>query len=335
VFIGSGAVIRLLSAANRTVDLLGEDLIDDHGVMGKIPDSTGAAISTIGIWKNGSNNAQRYHRRNFTVSGVSTPPTAGAVYTHNGSTYTVLFTNAAKTLIETWMSTYVNEATASGTLTYVSGTGDASITFSAFIPNRVIPTSYISGGVPIPLTGGGGTRYGISAIYALIDDLQTPSTAAPTPIYFALMSGTAYSSAANAATSIGMTQFVMPVEISSLEPVLMGFVISDGSDRQIDNYTGNGFTAGVRSFKITPTASFSAGAVAVAAAVNVSFTPAGNIAANEVQAALEELDAEKQAAMTKAAYADVNTGTDDAKYLTSLALRGSKYARKSFVIAMS
>lgn len=304
VFTFTGANISPLVAANRTVQLIGADLIDDHGVLTNVPDGTGNAISILAIWQNGSGVAQRMHRRNFTVSGVGTAPTAGAIYRETvdtGNRYTVLFTNAGKTLVETWMSTFVSEPVASGTLVKVSGTGDTNITYSAVVTNRVVPCSYLVGNVPIPLGTGGATRYGIYAIYAYPTDMQTPSVAAPIPQYFALMSATAYNSAANAAASLGsnaapdMTQFVMPTEIEALEPLMMGFAISDGSSRGIVVYTGSGFTNGVKVYKQTGSSSFSAGAVAVANAINVStdttlFDGFLTTADTDMQKALNTLD---------------------------------------------
>lgn len=276
VFTGTGAKISLLSATNRTIQSVGADLIDDHGVLTSIPDYNASALSLIGVWRNGSGLAQRYHRRNFTINAASTAPTAGATYTDvNGNTWTVLFTNVAKTLVECWASVWVTQPPSSGDLTKTGGTGDATLTFTSVATNRVVPTSYISGGVPVPLGSGGATRYGICAIYAHPTDLQSPSVAAPAPQFVAVMSTVAYNSNSNAASSIGtgstpdLTQFTIPVEIEALEPVLMGFVICDGSDRQIEAYTGNGFVNGVRSLKQTSSSQFASGAVAIADALNV------------------------------------------------------------------
>ncbi len=275
VYLWTGAKITLLNAANRTIDSQGQDLIDDHGVIGNVPDHTGVALSTIGVWKNASNIAQRFHRRNFTVSGVTTAPTAGATYTHNGSTYTVLYTNTEKTLIEAWGSTWVNDATSTGVLTKTGGTGDATINFSAVAYNKVIPSSYLIDSIPSPLFSSPATKFGIYAIYAFMDDMQTPTTVDPIPGYFVLMSSTAYNSSANASASLGtgagpnMTQFVMPIELAVLESVLTGFVIVDGSTRSIASYTGGGFINGVRSYKQTSTSTFSGGAISVNSAENV------------------------------------------------------------------
>jgi hypothetical protein len=66
----------------------------------------------------------------FTVSGVTVTPTAGATYTNNGVTFTVTsasITSGSGTINAGGSGT----AAASGTLTKVSGTGPATITFSA------------------------------------------------------------------------------------------------------------------------------------------------------------------------------------------------------------
>ncbi|MEI6498748.1 MAG: DUF1566 domain-containing protein [bacterium] len=62
----------------------------------------------------------------FTVTAAAA--TAGATYTNNGATFTVVTTIAGAT---TLVTTGTGAATASGTLTKVTGTGDATITFSA------------------------------------------------------------------------------------------------------------------------------------------------------------------------------------------------------------
>jgi hypothetical protein len=78
----------------------------------------------------------------FTVSGITTWPTAGATYTNNNMTYTVVsdtgsgtsgtITTVSNTPLGCSASTQDCEApTASGTLTLASGTGDAAISFSS------------------------------------------------------------------------------------------------------------------------------------------------------------------------------------------------------------
>jgi hypothetical protein len=74
----------------------------------------------------------------FTVSSASA--TAGAVYTSAaGQSFTVQSTIASGTTLATSNTTYVSAA--SGTLTKVSGTGDATITYSAFSGANLIPGS--------------------------------------------------------------------------------------------------------------------------------------------------------------------------------------------------
>ena len=63
----------------------------------------------------------------FTVTSANA--TAGATYTNNGQTFTVQGTIAAGTTLTT---TGTGAPTTSGTLTKASGTGDATIAFSAF-----------------------------------------------------------------------------------------------------------------------------------------------------------------------------------------------------------
>lgn len=62
----------------------------------------------------------------FTVSSASA--TAGATYTNNGATFTVIYTIASAT---TLIVSGTGAPGASGTLTKASGTGDSTITFSA------------------------------------------------------------------------------------------------------------------------------------------------------------------------------------------------------------
>jgi hypothetical protein len=70
----------------------------------------------------------------YTVSGVTVAPTAGAVYTDGYKNFTVI--SSSITLGSGTINTYGLQAPpASGTITKVSGTGDASITYSAFADN--------------------------------------------------------------------------------------------------------------------------------------------------------------------------------------------------------
>lgn len=58
-------------------------------------------------------------------------------------------------------------------------------------------------------------------------------------------------------------------------------------------------------------------------ASSVTVIPAGNIASTNVQSALEELDSEKLSTASKASWAEIDTGTDDAKFATAKALKDS------------
>jgi hypothetical protein len=70
----------------------------------------------------------------------------------------------------------------------------------------------------------------------------------------------------------------------------------DGATRIIPAYTGNGFTAGVRTFKATGGNPFSAGAVAVAAAVNVATTTTNFTASGGISSILSSADVNAQLA---------------------------------------
>lgn len=75
----------------------------------------------------------------FSVSGISVAPTAGATYTFGGQTFTVVSIANTNTLLKTTFSG--SPATSvSGTLTKATGTGDATISFSAV--SLTIPGQY-------------------------------------------------------------------------------------------------------------------------------------------------------------------------------------------------
>ena len=77
----------------------------------------------------------------FTVSSANA--TAGATYTNNGQTFTVTNTIASGTLL---LCTSTGAPASSGTLTKASGTGDATITFTAFQAPTYIKVTAIGGG---------------------------------------------------------------------------------------------------------------------------------------------------------------------------------------------
>lgn len=123
---------------------------------------------------------------------TSANATAGATYTNNGNTYTVLSTISGFTLL------YCSQAAApqaSGTLTKASGTGDATITFSLAVPiaTYTLPTSprnplYLrirmigggGGGAGSGSSGGGGGATGITSSFGF-QLLGTGGTGAASP----------------------------------------------------------------------------------------------------------------------------------------------------------
>jgi len=82
----------------------------------------------------------------FTVTSANA--TVGATYTNNGQTFTVTDTISAGIVL---YATGTGSPTASGTLTKASGTGDATITFSAFTglsTNTNVATNWLENAVP-------------------------------------------------------------------------------------------------------------------------------------------------------------------------------------------
>ncbi len=89
----------------------------------------------------------------FTVSSANA--TAGATYTNNGNTYTVLSSISAGTQL---FCSQASAPTSSGTLTKASGTGDSTITFSAYaaLGTYTAPTNPAPLYIRIRMVGGGG-----------------------------------------------------------------------------------------------------------------------------------------------------------------------------------
>ena len=80
-------------------------------------------------------------RRIFSVSGITSKPLQGAVYTHNGSSWTVIYGDitSGRGTVECWRSVGAAEPLESGTLTKESGTGDSSLTFDDVRKGNPIP----------------------------------------------------------------------------------------------------------------------------------------------------------------------------------------------------
>lgn len=303
-FTGSGGLLSVLNASSRTIQSTGEDLLDDSGLYTRITDNPGNDIQAIAVFQNSSGKAQSLNRVRFTVAGVVVTPGTAAVYQDsNSNRYTVIYTTiaAGSGTISTWTSSGVSAPLSSGTLTRISGVGDATLTYSATTLPTDISSSYAPGGIPTSLTTSGATRYGIIAIYTSKDDLQTPSVGSPLPTYFQVLSTTAYSTTANAANSIGtgsipdVSQFMIPNELKALELSLNGFVIVDGNGRVIPVVATNGFVAGVKTTKATVSSGSNSGSVTATTANNVSVASGSFVGVlssqpADVQAALVAID---------------------------------------------
>ena len=86
----------------------------------------------------------------FVVSGITTSPTAGAVYINNSQTYTVVSTNlfgSAGSIFGTVCCTGTNNCSNGGTLTKTGGTGDATIAFSVGFIGGQIWSPVINSGI--------------------------------------------------------------------------------------------------------------------------------------------------------------------------------------------
>ncbi len=315
VFIGAGGLISVLSSANRTIQTSGNAALDDHGLLTAVADGGGAAISTDCLYQNAGGTLSHLDRRSFTIS-VGTP-VAGDVYTESGISFTVLY--FAGGVAHAFQSAGTGDPSASGTLTRTSGTGSATLTYTSFAEVRTVPSVYAPAGVPTTLAPTGNTnRWGLLAVYVTADDLQTPSTASPAPIWVVMPSMVAYSgsNSSTAIASLGSasvpdtSQFLQPPEVDVLELVLAGFVLVDGNTRIIPAVTSNGFINGVRSYRNTGSGTGGAGASAVSNAINVSLNTSG------FAGALSAADVNVQLAMSSIAtyttrYLDTFDATTD------------------------
>jgi len=152
----------------------------------------------------------------FTVSGVTETPTAGATYNNNGITFTVTSASiaAGSGTINAGGS---GTSTASGTLTKVSGTGDATISFSAkadvnwfSTPGSVSCTCCCCPGVNVPGTPLG--RLPTTADTCIIGNtINVPSYITPWPsaltLSFVGYTTGIYNGALNAGTFSGTLTF--------------------------------------------------------------------------------------------------------------------------------
>jgi hypothetical protein len=132
-FHGSLGTSNNTYTANTTLGVLDSTaMMNGSGVISAtLPDSTSHAKGRFYQVKNiSTTNCITSTILTFTVSGITITPTPGAVYTHNGFSYTVVVTSISAGA-GTVSVDPGGAPLASGTLTKSSGTGDATISFSA------------------------------------------------------------------------------------------------------------------------------------------------------------------------------------------------------------
>lgn len=121
---------NVLEAANyHTTYALGSEQITNGGFTSG---TTGWTLGGTNVW---------FYCYAFTVSGISTTPGTGSTWTNNGQTFTVRYTNITGTAPSKagyLMCSGTGPPSASGTLTKTSGTGDATVAFSAYSQFQVM-----------------------------------------------------------------------------------------------------------------------------------------------------------------------------------------------------
>jgi hypothetical protein len=133
--------------ANKT----GTDVLDDATPAKILAQASAAFTQLPRVFTTYTTVGAATHKCTLYFFTAAANATAGATYTNNGNTYTVVTTIAGATMLQV---TGIASPTASGTLTKASGTGDATITFYAVrVPTRII-VSMVGGGAG---GGGGGT----------------------------------------------------------------------------------------------------------------------------------------------------------------------------------
>ena len=144
IFTGTGGTLAMPNNASFT---LVYDTTSTHWML------TGTAASGSGFT---APTTQSFLQTNYyTFTTTSANATKGAIYTNNGQTFTVVYTIVGAT---TLVCSATGAPTSSGTLTKSSGTGDATITFSAEINvgTYQLPTSPPPLYIRARLSGGGG-----------------------------------------------------------------------------------------------------------------------------------------------------------------------------------
>lgn len=148
---GSIPILGSLTASNlsSSANIIGTQLSASANILGSQLSASAAITATqlTTVW----NTLAFSVRYTFTVTAANA--TAGATYTNNSQTFTVLTTISGGT---TLVCSGTNNPTASGTLTKATGTGDATITFSSVTQAQswVVPTGVTV--IEAEAVGGGG-----------------------------------------------------------------------------------------------------------------------------------------------------------------------------------
>ncbi len=182
------------------------------------PDISGTASSIYIIKTNKGKQASSSLDGTFTFTVTSANATVGAVYGNNTQTFTVLETiSSGTTLI---MAGTGNPLT-SGTLTKISGTGDATITFSAFTGSIYGELTALNWGV-----GGNLFNYTVTSI----DTEVTPSVAGTTISSYAGLSGAAFTVRVNGGPATVVTPMGTITNVATLVTSLNNAFIAASVD---------------------------------------------------------------------------------------------------------
>jgi len=232
---------------------------------------------TIGVADNNWNTSIQ-----FTVSGVTETPTAGATYTNNTVTFTVTSASiaAGSGTINAGGS---GTSTASGTLTKVSGTGDATISFSAKADvNWFSDPGFVCGycgctgfpGFNVPGTPLG--RLPTTADTCIIGNtINTPSYITPWPSALTL-TGIEYNTGVNAGVITAGTFSGTMTFVSFGDPFVGGTIVCNGALVGAIIITGGTFTGSVGDSIVRISGGTFSGAVSASSQLIINGTPVFN-----------------------------------------------------------
>lgn len=141
------------SSLNLIVEIYQEIVVVDSNTQNTTNISILQTVPTIQVFS-------QLNYYTFTISNPSSTVSAGAVYTNNSSSFTVVYAETTSaTVLVAYRSSGTNAPTGSGTLTYSSGTGPSTITYSAVASNGTyqLPTNPNKPRfIRIRMAGGGG-----------------------------------------------------------------------------------------------------------------------------------------------------------------------------------